>query len=464
MKDKVIGIVITDGVGYRNFVLSPFFNELTVKYNEIVIYSGLPKNVYSENLKTFKNIIIRELKVFSESKTTWFYRKLKEVAHMYLHRDFYGIIDTLERGYPKENTKRGLIVKAIYAIAKFFHSEKNIQYYEKRQFNTFRKNPITISYANFLDEDQPDLLFFTHQRPPYLAPFLAMAKKNKIETTSFIFSWDNLASKGRMLGSFDGHFVWSKLMKDELLHFYPTVVEKNIKIIGAPQFEHYTMEKYKISKNEFFTKFNLDFEKKIICYSCADASIGKNDDIYIRAIVNFIEKSEKLQLLVRTSPAEDGKRFSNLIKQHPDIKWNIPKWISTREQHVENWSQRVPSEEDIIDLRAILAYSDVNVNMMSTMSLDFMLFDKPVVNTAFGNSENGLYNDQRFLKYVHYDYVVKSNAVTISKNEKELHTHLKEALIEPELRKKERKALLDFEIGAPLEGTSKRIVEALKTL
>ena len=24
-----------------------------------------------------------------------------------------------------------------------------------------------------------------------------------------------------------------------------------------------------------------DFEKKIICYSCADASIGKNDDIYI---------------------------------------------------------------------------------------------------------------------------------------------------------------------------------------
>ena len=313
MKDKVIGIVITDGVGYRNFVLSPFFNELTVKYNVIVIYSGLPKNVYSENLKTFKNIIIRELKVFSESKTTWFYRKLKEVAHMYLHRDFYGIIDTLERGYPKENTKRGLIVKAIYAIAKFFHSEKNIQYYEKRQFNTFRKNPITISYANFLDEDQPDLLFFTHQRPPYLAPFLAMAKKNKIETTSFIFSWDNLASKGRMLGSFDGHFVWSKLMKDELLHFYPTVVEKNIKIIGAPQFEHYTMEKYKISKNEFFTKFNLDFEKKIICYSCADASIGKNDDIYIRAIVNFIEKSEKLQLLVRTSPAEDGKRFSNLI-------------------------------------------------------------------------------------------------------------------------------------------------------
>ena len=88
MKDKVIGIVITDGVGYRNFVLSPFFNELTVKYNVIVIYSGLPKNVYSENLKTFKNIIIRELKVFSESKTTWFYRKLKEVAHMYLHRDF----------------------------------------------------------------------------------------------------------------------------------------------------------------------------------------------------------------------------------------------------------------------------------------------------------------------------------------------------------------------------------------
>ena len=207
---------------------------------------------------------------------------------MYLHRDFYGIIDTLERGYPKENTKRGLIVKAIYAIAKFFHSEKNIQYYEKRQFNTFRKNPITISYANFLDEDQPDLLFFTHQRPPYLAPFLAMAKKNKIKTTSFIFSWDNLASKGRMAANFDFYLVWSDLMKKELLQFYSKVKTSAIEVVGTPQFEPYVLDRYKTSKEQFYSKFDLETRKKTICFSCGDKSTSRNDELYIETIANAI--------------------------------------------------------------------------------------------------------------------------------------------------------------------------------
>jgi hypothetical protein len=58
------------------------------------------------------------------------------------------------------------------------------------------------------------------------------------------------------------------------------------------------------------------------------------------------------------------------------------------------WSQRIPSTEDIKDLRALLQYADLNVNMCSTMSL-ILCFDKPVINN-FGNLENGLYNDQRF--------------------------------------------------------------------
>ena len=49
------------------------------------------------------------------------------------------------------------------------------------------------------------------------------------------------------------------------------------------------------------------------------------------------------------------------------------------------------------------------------------------------------------------------------KNEKELHTHINEAIITPELRKSFRKNLINLEIGKPLEGTSRRIVEALKS-
>jgi hypothetical protein len=95
------------------------------------------------------------------------------------------------------------------------------------------------------------------------------------------------------------------------------------------------------------------------------------------------------------------------------------------------------------------------------MSLDFMLFNKPVINTVFGNQTNGLYNDQRFLNYDHYKIVAESGAVAIVKDETELVMAMNEALQNPEEKTTQRKAMIALQIGKPLEGTSKRIAETL---
>ncbi|SNR36506.1 hypothetical protein [Lutibacter flavus] len=460
---KILGIVITDGVGYRNFILSNFINECLLKFDEIIIYSGLPKNCFNDidNQK----IQIKELDIFREHKVNWIFRKLKEVAHMYLHRSSYGINNNLVRGYPANNSLRSLQIKFIYLIAYFFHSEKSICFYEKLQFKSFNKNKITIGYMKLLSENLPNSIFFTHQRPPYLAPFLAVVNKVNLKSISFIFSWDNLASKGRMLGRFDHYFVWSNLMKKEMLHFYPSTKPKDITIVGTPQFEPYVMKAYAIDKISFFKKFELNPAKKTICYSCADAGIGGNDPVHIESIIKFIKQSEQdLQLLVRTSPAEDGIRFNDIKLKYLDIKWNIPKWKLSRANHVETWSQRVPTKEDISDLKSILKFSDLNINMCSTMSLDFMLFDKPVINTVYGNVNNGLYDDQKFLNYDHYKKVVESGAVVIAHNETELFFEINKILENPTSRVDQQNNLLKLQIGKPLEGTSERIANVLYKL
>jgi hypothetical protein len=461
---KKLGIVITDGVGFRNFIMSDFIAEAVKQFDKVIIYSGLPINAFPTNLA--ETIDIRELTVFEEPKLTWFFRKCKEVAHLQRFKSFYGMSDTLKSGYPKENSLRAILVKCIYAVTRVIHSDWSIKQIEQLQFFSFSKHEVTKSYIKLLATDRPTQLFFTHQRPPYLAPFLYAAIKNKIPTTSFIFSWDNLTSKGRMLGTFDSFLVWSNLMKKELLHFYPNVSADNVKIVGTPQFEPYTMEQYCCSKDEFYTLFDLDKNKKIICYSCADASIGGNDPIVIKAIANAIHEGKitNCQLLVRTSPAEEATRFAAIKAEFPEIVWNNPKWILTRENHAEVWSQRIPSIEDIKDLRALLQYADLNVNMCSTMSLDFMLFDKAVINTVFGNLENGLYNDQRFVNYDHYKKVIDSGAVTIAKDKKELVEQINEALANPAGRSLQRKGLVAMQISESLEGTSKRIAQSLAQL
>ena len=208
----------------------------------------------------------------------------------------------------------------------------------------------------------------------------------------------------------------------------------------------------------------MNEQLKTICYSCADVSIGKNDPIVIGVIAKALRNKDiktPCQLLVRTSPAEDDARFKAVREEFPEIRWNVPKWTLTRENHVESWSQRVPSKEDIKDLRAVIEFVDLNINMCSTMSLDFMLFDKPVINAVFGNETNGLYNDQRFLNYDHYKKVVESGAVSIAKDETQLVAQINEALVNPKERTAERKGMIDLQIGKSLSGTSKRIAETL---
>lgn len=458
---KKLAIVITDGVGFRNFILSDFLFEAEQQFDEVVILSCLPASVYDGFMQKTR---VLELEVFEEKFQTWFFRKAKEVAHLQLHKKGnFGITDNLKANRSKTKTPRGYASRFIFKWTSLFHSENWIQRYTKLQQFSFKNNAIVKEYKIILQKEQFDMLFFTHQRPPFIAPLVYQAEQLKIKTGSFIFSWDNLASKGRMSANFDYFLVWSELMKTELLHFYKKVNAEDIEVVGTPQFEPYVLERYKATKENFYTQFNLNALKKTICFSCGDISTSKNDELYITVIAEAIQKNKipDVNFLVRTSPAENPIRFESFVAKYPFIKWNYPKWHLSRKGHQEEWSQRIPLKQDVIDLRSILEYSDLNVNMLSTMSLDFMQFDKPVINPVFGNNENGLYDDQRFLEYPHIEYVVNSKASQIVKTEQQLIDAINLYLQNPETDIEKRKELIQLQIGKPLEGTSKRIILTL---
>ncbi|MES2863889.1 MAG: hypothetical protein V4666_07205 [Bacteroidota bacterium] len=456
-----IGVVITDGVGFRNFILSDFIIEAKKKFTEIVIFSCLPKEVYEEF--DFQCKVI-ELDVFTEKFPTWFFRKTKEVAHLQLHKEGnFGIQDNFNANKTKAFNPRGLATRFIFGFTNFLHSENWIQKYNKFQQFTFANNSITKEYEKLLIDNQIDLLFFTHQRPPYIAPLIFAAEKLKLKTSAFIFSWDNLASKNRMAGNFDKFLVWSDLMKQELLQFYKNVKPDDIEIVGTPQFEPYVLDRYKTTKQDWAITNQVDLNKKTIFFTCND-SHSKNDPIYLELIANFIlddKLSEKVNYIVRTSPAEEPTRFMKLAEKYPFIIWNFPDWNQVRSNHQESWSQRVPSINDVVQLRGFLEFSDVSVNVLSTISLDASLFNKPVINPVFGNVENGMFDDQKYLKYLHLDNVVKTNAVTIAKNEEELLQAINLCLSNPTHKNKEQQDLIKLQIGKPIENTSKNLVEVL---
>lgn len=459
---KNLGVVITDGVGFRNFILSDFIGEAKKNFEEVVIYSCIPKSAFRKyNL----NCKIVELDEYKEKFSTWFFRKSKEVAHLQLHKkNNFGILDNFNSNKSKAKNPRGYATRFIYQMTALLHSESWILRYNKWQQLSFRNNSMGKSFHNQLVKDKINLLFFTHQRPPFIAPLIYQAEKLKIKTVSFIFSWDNLASKGRMAGNFDHYLVWSNLMQSDLLHFYQSVKHNQIDVVGTPQFEPYVLERYKTNKEAFYITYNLDSTLPVILFTCNDSS-SKNDPFYLELLADYIASNEiKANLIVRTSPADEPNRFLYLQEKYPFIKWNFPEWTLTRENHAEPWTQRVPEFIDIVNLKSILQFSDVVINVLSTIILDGFLFDKPSICPVFGNKEKGFDNAMKFLDYAHLKQVEDSNGVTIVKIESQFLEAVHTVLKNPKALLREQKKFVDLEIGKPLTGTSKRIAETLSRL
>lgn len=456
---KKLGVVITDGVGFRNFILSDFISEAKNNFDTVVIYSCIPASAFEKyNL----NCRIVELDQLNEKFITWFFRKAKEVAHLQLHRkNNFGIQDNFNSNKTKAKNPRGYATRFIYGLTSLLHSESWILRFNKLQQLSFKNNPIGKLFHNQLKEDAIDILFFTHQRPPFIAPLILQAEKLKIKTVAFIFSWDNLASKGRMAGNFNHYLVWSHLMQSDLLQFYQSVKPHQIQVVGTPQFEPYVLERYPTSKEAFQAKYKLDPTLPVILFTCNDSS-SKNDPFYLEILADYIATTKiKANLIVRTSPADEPSRFLYIQEKYPFIKWNFPDWILTRENHAEPWTQRVPEYNDIVNLKSVLQFSDVVINVLSTIILDGFLFDKPSICPVFGSEERKLVAMDKFLNYAHLKQVEDSNSVTIVKAESEFMEAVNAVLKNPKAMLSEQNKFVALEIGEPLEGTSKRIATTL---
>lgn len=456
-----LGIVITDGVGFRNFIINDFISEAVTSFKEIVIFSFLPAEVYPQFPA---NVRVVALDIMPERTISWFFRKFKEVAHMQkFAAGNFGINDNLQLMRALEWNVQGLLNPLIYHLTRFLHSERIILLAERLQYATFYGQSAMAFYCKLLLDNPVDVLFFTHQRPPFIAPIIKCAKDLNIITSTFIFSWDNLASKGRMAGSFDRYLVWSNLMKSDLLEFYDSVSNAHVHVVGTPQFVPFVTESFGQERADFFKKFDLNPDLPLVVFTCNDSS-SRNDPHYLDVLAQFIENkqlTQEVSVLVRTSPAEDPLRFAAIREKYPFLKWNDPKWIVASNSGTETWAQRTPTHEDISDLKSMLHYAAFTINVLSTITIDSFIFDKPVINPVFGTGNNGLWNDQKFLKFRHLEILERANASLIVKDADQYLTAINFLLSGGDDKAAARKSFVDLQISVPLSAVNKTIVKTL---
>ena len=266
-------------------------------------------------------------------------------------------------------------------------------------------------YADVFRRHQPDLVVVTRVLN-YSAdyPVLRQARHRGVPVVALCASWDNLTSKGFFQFGVDRLVVWNEVLRHEALSLFQFPAD-DVFVGGIPRFDDYFRAETCRTRLEFFQTAGLDPSRRLITYATGHAQLGwpyqqrtPEPDI-VRFLATGIDSGAfgvPCQLLVRLHPqakAEDYREFEH----HPLVRIYAPGRPSA-------FVDRDLSAEENRLLAETMRYSDVVVNIASTITIDAAAVDTPVICVGFDFSGSPVAESvRRFYDFEHYRKLAQCN-------------------------------------------------------
>jgi len=312
-------------------------------------------------------------------------------------------------------------------------------------------------YLSLLKKIKPDLVFNgSHIHGLIARPIIHAAKALGIKTATFLFSWDNLTSQGRIFPYYNYYLVWNDNIKEELLRIYGKIKRETVFVSGTPQFDFHFQKDNIWSKDKYLNFVGAEEGRPIIMYSTGMARPTPGEDLIVRRIGDICKTIEsRPQLIVRVYPKDLTGRFDTLKKERKDILFPKIDW---------EINYLTPMPEDIALYTNMLLYCEAGINVASTVSLELCMFDKPVINIGYNpiGMDVKPVNYASYYQWDHYKPLTDSGAISIAWSEEEMKGLITQAIKHPELKSEMRQKLIKDFFGDLLDGKSYiRIAEAL---
>lgn len=455
MKKKVF-VFFPDGVGLRNFAFTNF--------KAIGESMGFDIQYWNNTVFSLKdNLGFKEVKIENHKihPLTPLYARAKKHIELNISQKKFNdsVYATYKFPFSYQGIKNSIKTLFVKTIIGFNNSESGLVRVKKRINNLERKNPKYAYCKAQLQEHKPDLIFCTTQRATQAISALLAAKDLGIPTVTFVYSWDNVP-KAMQVVETDYYVVWSDLMKAELLKYYDFVKAEQIFVTGTPQFEPHFNTALKQSKAAFFKQYNLDIDKKYICFSGDDETTSPLDQYYLedlaKAVSNLNSKGANLGIIYRKCPVDFTKRYDNVLETYSDIiKVLDPIWKQVGKQ----WNEVLPEKEDFNMLYNVCEHSEFVTNVCSSTVFDFVVHDKPCIyyNYEQPQLKKGIRDIGQNYKYVHFRSMPSDKAAVFCTDKKELEG-LVAAILNAELSNvKEGKKWFEIVAGKEPMKASERI-------
>jgi hypothetical protein len=218
--------------------------------------------------------------------------------------------------------------------------------------------------------------------------FAREARRLGLPVFAAITNYDNIVNMGFRGFMPDCLAVWSRQMADEAIRFQ-RIPAHRIEITGPVQYDRY-FSPLPISRDEFLRSKGLDPDRKTILYAGG---------------VNITRYFEIYRLFVAGSRWNTETHFNLVIRPYPHVKllsspgWKVLEPLFSQAEGVyisnalDTSSDRLVTAElqrdltlgteEVDELYCLLKYSDVMINLFSTISLEAAICDLPVIHIGY---------------------------------------------------------------------------------
>jgi hypothetical protein len=465
MTNPPIAVLVPDGVCVRNFILGNFLSELGKVFHPHVFHM-IPDHLLPEYAEPVgEGVEWHPALPYYQRRASLALQYVLEYAHMY-RANTQAMQRALQR--PLRGPLRSrMFVRTSRLLGRAGAALRCDHAIEKLHCRSVASRPEVERYREVLRRVRPGVLFCASQRPTTTLPAVLAAKSLGIPTAAFVFSWDHLTTKGRIAAPFDHYLVWSRHMRSELIRYYPQIPRENIHIVGTPQFDPYADPAVLWTREEFCRRAGVDPARKLVCYSGGDLATCPEDPKHLEALMEDIRAGRiqgNPEVLLRPVPVDNGERYAEVCRRYPEVRRLQPRWV-----HADpgNWTRVMPSAEDVAFLANLTHHVDVNVNLGSTMTLDFGMHDRPVVNVAFDCAKPPVFGMPVWDYYYNYEHlrpIVELGASRIARTREQLADHVNAYLENPALDRDGRRRLVEMQVGVAPGESSRRIVDVLRHL
>ncbi len=455
-------MVMPRGEAIRNFLYSDTLRVLN-ESARVTLLSVVDDRVF---LSRFKSLIdqIFPLRIYPQTKLVSYLRTFTENVHdrwlwSGVARNNWELRDLRAKDRGKRFQRQ--IMKV---LTRLFANKLSLQALTGlEQYLTWKLRP-NDEFERLFDKIKPDLVFngsHIHGLSGELP--LRIAKRIEIPTVGFIFSWDNLTSRSRIFVPYDYYLVWHETMKEQLLSIYPKVQRDRVFVTGTPQFDFHFNPGFWLSRDELCERIGIESDRPLILYTTGIMNHFYDEHRHVEMVIRLLHKMDlrpRPQLVVRTYVKGISSQMKALEeKGFPDVVFRPGLWE-------EKW--QTPLYEDLAIYTSLLRHASLGINAASTVSLELLMLDKPVINLDFdppGTKLPWCMGYSRHIQFDHYKSVADSGAVMVARSEQDMEQMLYRGLTKPEADTERRRNFIQKMFDHRLDGRAgQRVAEVLINL